>query len=264
VKALGGIIGMVIGGLFRGPLGIVIGFILGSLIGHYAYDEPREQAASNDELTEYKRRQGRFLFFVMSLSAKLAKADAYINRSELNFIERLMRQNFRLNDSQRNEAIRVWNAAKDTSDSFEQIARQFYQQFSAERHQVSNLLDVLFAMAAADGSSLHPKEEELLLKAAGIFHVSRLQYERIKSRHFFTQARYQQAYSTLDPHYAILGAQPSDTLEVIKKKYRALAMKWHPDRMAANGASPDAQRHAKEKFQQINEAYERIVEAKKV
>lgn len=40
-------------------------------------------------------------------------------------------------------------------------------------------------------------------------------------------------------------------------------MKWHPDKIAANGASPEVARHAKEKFQQINEAYEKIVDARK-
>ena len=69
--------------------------------------------------------------------------------------------------------------------------------------------------------------------------------------------------TSLDPHYAILGVQPGDSLDEIKKKYRSLAVQWHPDKMAAKGASPEALRHAKEKFQQINEAYERIVDARK-
>jgi DnaJ like chaperone protein len=67
----------------------------------------------------------------------------------------------------------------------------------------------------------------------------------------------------MDPHYTILGAETTDSLDTIKKKYRALAMQWHPDKMAAKGASSEALRHAKEKFQQINEAYERITEARK-
>ncbi|MBX2891604.1 MAG: DnaJ domain-containing protein [Saprospiraceae bacterium] len=103
----------------------------------------------------------------------------------------------------------------------------------------------------------------LLLRAAGIFHIGRLQYERLKSRYYQSKSAPQQRWTPLDPHYAILGAQPSDSIEAIKKKYRSLAVKWHPDKMAANGASAEALRHAKEKFQQITEAYERIVEARK-
>jgi DnaJ like chaperone protein len=126
-----------------------------------------------------------------------------------------------------------------------------------------NMMDLLFATAAADGS-LHPREEELLLRAAGIFHIGRMQYERIKARYFHTQSTQyhrQASWSPLDPHYAILGASPSDSVDEIKRKYRLLAVKWHPDKMAA--ASQEAQRHAKEKFQQINEAYEKVLDARR-
>jgi DnaJ like chaperone protein len=61
----------------------------------------------------------------------------------------------------------------------------------------------------------------------------------------------------------MLGASPKDSLEEVKRKFRQLAMEWHPDKMLAKGASSEAMRHAKEKFQKINEAYERILEARK-
>jgi DnaJ like chaperone protein len=129
-----------------------------------------------------------------------------------------------------------------------------------------NMMDLLFATAASDGR-LHPREEELLLRAAGIFHIGRMQYERIKSRYYQSTRQQQQQqqgrWSPLDPHYTLLGATEADSLELIKKKYRALAVQWHPDKMLANGASPEAIRHAKEKFQKINEAYEKITEARK-
>ena len=63
--------------------------------------------------------------------------------------------------------------------------------------------------------------------------------------------------------HKVLTVKQEERTDAIKKKYRSLAVKWHPDKLAANGASPEALRHAKEKFQQINEAYEKIVEARK-
>ena len=119
-------------------------------------------------------------------------------------------------------------------------------------------MDVLFSIAAADGR-LNPKEEELLLRAAHTFRISRMQYDRIKQRFFHIPSPKQANYNPLDPHYAILGATPSESLDSIKQKYRTLAMRWHPDKVSASGASPDAMRHAKEKFQQIKEAYEQIM-----
>ena len=181
-------------------------------------------------------------------------------------MESLMRHQFRMNERGRAQAVKIWKNAKESNDTFDQYARAFYEGFGRDRHHVLNMLDLLFSTAAADGG-LHPREEEMLLRAAGIFQVGRLQYERIKARFYHTRmgggAQQAPRWNPLDPHYAILGAETTDSLDVIKKKYRALAMQWHPDKMAAKGVSSEAIRHAKEKFQQINEAYERITEARK-
>ena len=244
------------------PFGGLIGFIVGSLAGHFLFDKPREKASENAEFKAYQRRQGEFLYYVFSMCAKIAKADGTVNRQEIAHMEFLMRNQFRMNDQGRAQAIKIWKQAKDSTDPFDHYARAFYRDFGRERHHVMNMMDLLFAVSAADGG-LHPREEVILLRAAGIFHIGRLQYERLKSRYYQSRTGTQQRWTPLDPHYAILGAQPSDSLDVIKKKYRALAMKWHPDKFFANGSSTDAVRHAKEKFQQINEAYEKIVEARK-
>lgn len=261
-KIAAGIVGIFVGDLLGLPFGGLTGFFLGSLLGHFLFDRPREVEDGESEFKEYRRKQGRFVYHVMVLCAKMAKADGPVNHHELNFMERLMREKFRLNDRGRSDAIRIWNQTKENNDPFEHLARSFYSIFGAERYHVNDMLDLLFAVAAADGG-LHRREEELLLRAAGVFHISRLQYERIKSRYFHVPPQQQARYSPLDPHYAILGARETDSLDAIKKKFRALALQWHPDRMTAKGASPDALRHAKEKFQQINEAYERIVEARR-
>lgn len=244
------------------PFGGLIGFIVGSLAGHFLFDKPREKASENAEFKAYQRRQGEFLYYVFSLCAKIAKADGAVNRKEIAHMELLMRNQFRMNDRGRAQAIKIWKQAKDSTDPFDHYARAFYRDFGRERHHVINMMDLLFAMSAADGG-LHHREEAMLQQAARIFHITRLKYEQIKSEYYQSRPAPQQRSTTLDSHYAILGAQPSDSLEVIKKKYRSLAVKWHPDKLAANGASSEAMRHAKEKFQQINEAYEKIVEARK-
>jgi DnaJ like chaperone protein len=256
------------------PFGGLIGFAAGSFIGHFFIDLPRERE-SNEALRAFRRRQGQFLYHTMALCAKVAKADGPINQHEIAHMDRVMRQQFRLADQDRVHFTKVWKDTKESDEAFETFARTFYRDFGRERHQVLNMLDLLFAVAAADGN-LNRHEESLILRAAGVFHISRLQYDRLKSRYFGPtqppprdssrqqQQRWEQsAWSPLDPYYAILGAQPQESLEVIKQKFRALVMKWHPDKMAGQGASTAALRHAKEKFQQINDAYERIVEARK-
>lgn len=261
-KLLSGLAGIFLFDLLGIPFGGLIGFIVGSLLGHYLFDQPKEKDAEEGEFKAYQRRQGAFFYHVFRMCAKMAKSDGPINKQEVTHMEYLMRNQFRMNERGRAQAIKVWKAAKDSMDPFEQFAREFYNDFGRERHHVLNMMDLLFAMAACDGG-LHPREEALLLRAGGVFHISRMQYDRIKSRYYHTKSTVQQTrWTPLDPHYAILGAQPADTLEIIKKKYRALAVQWHPDKMAAKGATPEALRHAKEKFQQINEAYEKIIQVR--
>lgn len=58
----------------------------------------------------------------------------------------------------------------------------------------------------------------------------------------------------MDP-YKVLGVSPSASDDEIKKAYRSLVKKYHPDRYAGNKAQQDA---ASEKLKQINEAYNEI------
>lgn len=261
-KLIGGIIGMVLLDLTGMPFGAFFGFLLGSLLGHLFIDRAKVLEDSTNEHYATQRQRGAFIYHLLCLSVRLAKADGPVNRLEIQFMEQLMRQHLNLSERGRRDAIRVWNNAKNSDIPFSTYAQAFYRDFAQQRHRVLDMLDLLFALAAADSTRLHPAEEELLLRAAGLFHISRLQFDRIKARYFAPPAQAGPTWSTLDPQYTLLGATPTDSVETIKKKYRQLALKWHPDRVQARGGSTDAIRHAQEKFRQINEAYEKIMEAR--
>ncbi len=262
-KLLGGVTGLALFGVSGIPFGGPIGFVIGSLLGHHWFDKPKEDETGLDaEYREFQRKQRRFLSHVFALCAKIAKADGPVNRQEINHMERLMNQQFRLNTRGREHAIQIWKQVKESSESFDTYARAFYQDFGSERYRVNDMMDLLFAMCAADGG-LHPREEEMLRRAAGAFHISPMQFDQFKKRYYQLPPEKLQKWTALDPHYALLGASPNDNLDTIKRKYRELAKKWHPDAVAAKGLSTEALRHAKEKFQQINEAYERILEGRK-
>ena len=164
---------MIVFDLMNVPLGGLIGFFIGSIAGHYLMDMPRENAASEGAFNAYQKRRGEFLFHVFRLCAKMAKSDGAVSQREVTHMENLMRNHFRMSDKGRAQAIKIWKQAKDSGDSFDDYARAFYSDFGRERHQVLNMMDLLFATAASDGK-LHPREEELLLRAAGIFHIGRM------------------------------------------------------------------------------------------
>lgn len=66
--------------------------------------------------------------------------------------------------------------------------------------------------------------------------------------------------TSLDSAYKVLEVAPTATDDEVKKAYRQLALKHHPDRVASLGE--DVQKAAEEKFKQITEAYERIRKAR--
>lgn len=260
-KVFASLAGAVLGGvIFKSFLGLAAGTILGFLLGHRFFDEPREETTGK-EYAAYLDRKRRFVFHVFALCAKIAKADGAVTKPEIRLMQNLLKQQFKLPESQHAALYDIWRKSKDAPKSFDEMAQAFFQEFSQDRNRVLDMMHLLFEIAAADGN-LHPREEQMLQRAAAIFHIGRMQYERIKSRFFYTQ-EIEQQWQPTDPYYALLGVQPSDSLETIKKKYRELAKKWHPDRLSSTGASPEVLKHGKEKFQQINDAYERILQMKK-
>ena len=237
-KVIGGSVGFMLGG----PLGAVAGVALGAI-----YDAgtaaPRVRLNSGEE--------AHLTYFVATFSmlAKLAKADGVVSREEIAVTERFMEENLGLDPEGKKLAIRIFNQAKSSPDRFEDYAAQFYSAFSPRREIILSMFELLVAIASADGS-IHPNEERMLKSAARIFHISGGRYARIKTARG----------GGIDKFYALLGCSRSDSNETIKKKYRNLAAQFHPDKIISKGLPEEFITFAKTKFQEIQEAYEKIKE----
>jgi DnaJ like chaperone protein len=107
------------------------------------------------------------------------------------------------------------------------------------------LMHYLFGIANSDGV-LHAAELNLLEEMAGYMGISTADYASVKAMY----------YRDVDGDYKILEIDANATEEEIKKAYRRMAVKYHPDKVADLGE--EAQRAAKEEFQKVQEAYENI------
>ena len=63
-----------------------------------------------------------------------------------------------------------------------------------------------------------------------------------------------------EQHYTVLGITKQATDTEVKKAYRKMAVKYHPDKL--QGVSEDIKKLAEEKFLKVKEAYEQIMKGR--
>jgi DnaJ like chaperone protein len=206
-------------------------------LGHMAMDGPL-----ND-------RQAAFTIGVIALGAKMAKADGIVTRDEVEAFKEV----FKVPAGDEHKVARLFNLAKQDVAGYEAYARQLDRLFHDDRQLLTDVMDGLFHIAAADGY-LHPDEERFLSKVAHIFGFSDQEYLAIKGRHH--------RCGLYDP-YNILNASPRATDAELKSQYRKLVAENHPDMLMARGVPPEAVGIATKKLAAINAAYEEITASRR-
>jgi DnaJ like chaperone protein len=224
-------IGGGLGWAFGGPIGALIGFVLGSVVdGMQAGRSVTGATTQND-----------FVVSLLVLTAAVMKADGQVLKSELNYVKRYLLSQFPEADAKEYLSLLRGLLEKEipTHDVSAQIRR--YMDYSARLQ----LLHYLFGIAHADGE-VHGREVTIISGISEGLGISDSDFRSIKA--MFVK-------DTLGP-YIILEITPDASDEEVKKAYRRMAMKYHPDKVSTLG--PDVQKAAKDKFQKLNAAYDAI------
>lgn len=237
-KILGGGLGFLVGG----PLGAV----LGAVVGHNALDSGN---SSGGLLSNLENKQTIYFTATFSMLGKLAKADGVVTQQEVDVIDRVMRENLKLTPQARDWAIRIFNEAKNSNQRFEDFAQQFYSEFGGSEQVLASIIDLLLLVGHADGQLSEP-EEALILSAVRIF--------RLEDRYQQLKGRFSGVPEDINRFYTILGAKQGDSLATVKRKYRKLAMEYHPDRIQAQGMAPELASAAEDKFKEIQNAMDMV------
>lgn len=238
-KILGGGLGFVVGG----PLGAV----LGAVAGHHALDGGG--SGGGGLFSSLENKQSIYFTATFSMLGKLAKADGVVTQQEVDVIDRVMRENLRLNPQARDLAINIFNEAKNSNKRFEDFALQFYAEFGRSEEVLASIIDLLLLVGYADGQLSEP-EEAMIFTAVKIFKLEN-RYQQLKGR--FTGMP-----EDVNRYYTILGAEKGDSLAAIKRKYRKLAMEYHPDRIQSQGMPPELASAAEDKFKEIQNAMDMV------
>jgi DnaJ like chaperone protein len=230
-------IGGGLGWAFGGPIGALLGFVFGSMFdsmqkGTYEYRPPE---------TQTRTRTGDFSVVLLILAAAVMKADGKVVRSELEFVRSFFIRNFGETETQHKMLIlrEILKQHIDIASICTQI--NHHMQY-AEKLQ---LLHFLFGISSADGMD-HPSELATIAQIARLIGITEADLQSIRSM-FVKDTGYA---------YRVLEVSPDAGDDEVKKAYRKMALKYHPDKVSHLGE--DIQRAAKEKFQELNAAYNTI------
>ncbi|MCB1182365.1 TerB family tellurite resistance protein [bacterium] len=258
---LGTLIGGGLGFVLGGPLGAIIGGALGSNvnIGGETWTHPGERRAGEGPRPGFGRpgynplhAQQTFMIALISLAAKVAKADGTVTDAEVRRFDDFLKDQLNMSADERRVAARIWNEAKDSAVPVEEFAAQIRQLLLGQTARMRDLVSLLMSIALADGH-LHPAEEKMIRSIAATFGLGARDYEEAVS--MFGRK------TDVNSSYAVLGLAPGATPEEVKKAYRKLAREYHPDVVANKGMGEEFQKFAAEKMRAVNAAYDRIKDA---
>lgn len=230
-KWIGGSLGWVLGG----PIGVVVGFVVGSLFDHSDWDI--NDINENDGYS----KPGDFAISLVILAGAVMKADGHRLKSELNFIKEFFRKNY--GDEKTRELMIVMRETIDQPYSLRDVCLQIKTNMVHPARL--QLMHFLVGLAQSDGM-INVYELVVLQQMASYLGINHDDFESIKAMY----TRDDQSV------YKVLEVSPDASDEEIKKSYRRLAARFHPDKVSHLGEEVVA--GAKEKFQQLTNAFETI------
>lgn len=229
-KWIGGGLGWALGG----PIGALIGFAIGALFE--SDDEPRTQR-------RYSARTGAgdFKMSLLVLIACVIKADGKTRTSELETVRRILMSNFGPVETE--EAMDILDRLLVQDINEREVAAQIDRNMNYSSKL--ELLHILFMIAYADGE-VSPEELDLLQRISAAFGISYIDFDAIRAPY---TRKNDSAWA-----YKALGIDASASDEDIKRAYRKMAMKYHPDKLA--GLGEDVKKTGEEKFRAVKDAYD--------
>jgi len=255
-KIIGGGLGWVLGG----PIGGIIGFALGSVL-----DNSKIQFGNGaDRLDEATpTTEDDFAVVLIVLSAAVMKADGKVLKSELAFVKAYFQKQF--GEKEAVQHIELLRDVLDQNFSLRQVCLQIRANTSHPMRL--QLLHYLFGIAAADGTV--DENEVLVIRRIGNYlGIGHPDFRSIQamfaaygstsggSSYSGRSAGRGRSKSASTNDYTILEITSAATNDEVKKAYRKMARKYHPDKVAQLGEN--VQLAAKEKFQKVQQAYENI------
>lgn len=235
-------VGAILGFVFFRGFGAIIGFFIGNYLDQSRRMEFRTFRSPSQTYGAGPSTQD-FTQILLILSAAIMKADGRILKKELTYVKDFFVANFGIAKTQK-DMLRLREILKNENLQVSALCQQVsrFMQISAR----IQLLHYLFGVAKADGH-ISQSELDLLKDIANYLNINPSEFNSIGAM-FKTES--------IESAYQVLEIDSSASVEEIKKAYRKMARKYHPDLVANLG--PEHSKAAEEKFKKVQAAYERI------
>ncbi|MBL7013481.1 MAG: TerB family tellurite resistance protein [Candidatus Marinimicrobia bacterium] len=228
--------------LFWGGLGWALAGPIGGIIGYaIAGMSDNQSSYTYTQAGKAHTQPGDFIVSILVLLAKVMKADGKLLKSELDYVRKFLSGQFPNHQVQ--QFMTLFKDILDKDYPLKDVCRQIQRQM--DHPSRLELIHILFGLSAADG---HVDETEIRVihTMAGYLNVNQNDFESIKAMFI----------PNTSAAFTILETDPKATNDEIKKAYRKMANKYHPDKVTHLGE--DFQKLAEDKFKAVNDAYHSI------
>jgi len=267
LRFFGKIVGFFVGYMF-GPLGAILGLVL----GHF-YDTGSLQRWWQRFVLKTMVRSGQqgdvFFEEVFCLMGYVAKCDGRVSKQEVMAVEQAIKK-MGLNKRLREKAIAYFNHGKLARFEAEHSLSRLVKRYSSQPSMLHIAYEMLESVAKADSPILTGAKKAVMQMIGGAFGMQQeFSFEDLFEQ-FRRAASSGRGYSgsqqgpgrtrsagSTNP-YQVLGVKRDASDSEIKKRYRQLMSRYHPDRMIAQKKSKEEIAKATERTQVIKEAYETI------
>ena len=247
-KAIGAGLGFFIGG----PIGGIVGYFLAG-----ALNTTGKRTTSVFSQPQYK--QHILYTNILAFMAALIKVDKKVTRTEKNEVVNILKTMFSLDNNDLDMSVRMFDEFLNSTLNISELSES-YKKVSDKKMRIV-LLEILFRLAMADGV-FHPAEEKMIITVASILDISEYELNSIKATYIGSSDREgsegmsSRKVFNKNRYYDLLEVPYNASEEEIKKSYRKLMVKYHPDKFG--DIHPTAKELINNKVAKINEAYEKL------
>ncbi len=243
---------------------LVIGIILFLIARNYKTEE-----FQNINLKFKEKFDGDLLHheagLLIALMAKVAKADGKVCQLEAQLLKHTftdISSHFENSQEVREKLKNLYEKEKQSFENTIEISKRLYSLTKFDYSKRLKIMEYLLNLSFIDGD-FSQTERMITEDIANALKIKQIDFENLVSNFqaFYTQRANDESMN-LQKAYEILEVNENDDINTIKKKYRTLVKKHHPDIMAGRGESKNIIEEATRKLQEINEAYDLVKEHK--